>query len=118
MSNKQRASIRSRKRSNRQSPADQGQLMMDSIYNSVDPDVKYHFDQIFQVECPLCANITRGDDRLTMTAAILLEALLEKQGKGTPNGINRVHMRMGKRFFHLLSPVMQKRFRAEYPHAH
>lgn len=31
--------------------------------------------------------------------------------------LDRVHMRMGVRFFHLLSPVMKKRFCAEYPQA-
>ena len=82
----------------RSSSADEGRLLMDAIYESKDPVVRRYYSQVVEEEnAVLAATIERGE-------AWSMSAYLD-----------RVHMRMGMRFLHLLSPVMQQRFHAEYP---
>ena len=90
---KSRVRIRSQKRSKREHPDDRGRLLMDAIYRSTDPEVDNYYKQVVKEE-----------QDAVQTASLSIDAYLD-----------RVHMRMGARFFQKLSPVMQKRFCAEYP---
>lgn len=96
-----RTRIRSQKRSKREHPDDRGRLLMDAIYESSDPEVQSYYRQVIREEdhCLVC-KIVNGE-----------------KGWNVDDMLDRVHMRMGVRFFHLLSSVMQRRFRAEYPQA-
>lgn len=97
---KARTRIRSQKRSKREHPDDRGRLLMDAIYESNDPEVQRVFHQVMKEEdMVLKAQIRQGEEW------------------SMDSYLDRVCMRMGKRFFHLLSPVMQKRFQKKYPQA-
>lgn len=89
---------RTRKRSRKVHPLDKDRLIMDAIYCSDSPEVQEFYRQVIKEEdMMLKEQISRGE-------TWNVDAYLD-----------RVHMRMGARFIHLLSPAMQQRFRAEYP---
>ncbi len=96
-------SIKSRQRTRKRSrskahPLDKGRLIMDAIYCSRSAEVQDFYRQVLKDEdITLKEQISRGE-------TWSVDAYLD-----------RVHMKMGQRFIHLLSPVMQQRFRAEYP---
>lgn len=89
---------RTRKRSRKVHPLDKDRLIMDAIYCSNSAEVQEFYRQVVKEEdMTLKEQISRGE-------TWSVDAYLD-----------RVHMKMGQRFIHLLSPVMQQRFRAEYP---
>lgn len=81
-------------------PDDADRLIMDAIYNSRSPEVKLYYRQVVQEENLLAKSQIEREETWNVDAYL-----------------DRVHMRMGARFFDLLPPVMQQRFRAEYPTA-
>lgn len=95
------ARINKKRRSKRKvHPLDQDRLIMDAIYCSKKAEVQDYFRQVsLEEDAAAKAHIERG-------GAFDMDAHLD-----------RVHMRMGERFFHLLSPVMQRLFLKEYPQA-
>lgn len=95
---KTRARIRSQKRSKREHPDDRGRLIMDAIYTSSQPEVQNFYRQVMKEEDMALKDQIRQGHTWSMDSYL-----------------DRIHMRMGKRFFHLLPPVMQKRFQKEYP---
>lgn len=93
-----RTRIRSQKRSKREHPDDRGRLIMDAIYTSSQPEVQNFYRQVMK------------EEDLT-----LKEQIRKGQTWSMDSYLDRIHMRMGKQFFHLLPPIMQKRFQQEYP---
>ena len=79
-------------------PVDEGRLVMDAIYGSRSLEVQGFYRQVIEEED------ARAAERIECGGTWSVSDYL-----------NRVHMRMGQRFFHLLSPLMQQRFRQEYP---
>ena len=90
---------RTRKRS-RKHPLDKNRLIMDAIYCSNSAEVQEFYRQVLKEE-----------------DMVLKEQISRSETWNVDAYLDRVHMRMGARFIHLLSPVMQQRFRAEYPRA-
>ena len=71
---------------------------MDAIYGSSKPEVKNFYRQVVKEE-----------------DMVLSDQICSGATWSVSEYLDRVHMRMGKRFFHLLPPIMQMRFRQEYP---
>lgn len=89
---------RTRKRSRKVHPLDKNRLIMDAIYCSDSAEVQEFYRQVLKEE-----------------DMVLKEQIIRGETWNVDAYLDRVHMRMGARFIHLLSPVMQQRFRAEYP---
>lgn len=79
---------------------DRDRLNLDAIYESKNFEVQSFYRQVIEEEDALAATVITRGETWNMGAYL-----------------NRVHMRMGARFFHLLAPVMQQRFMDEYPAA-
>lgn len=93
---KPRIRTRSNKRSKRE--VSKGRLVMDAIYGSSKPEVENFYRQVVQEE-----------------DLMLSDHICSGKTWSVSEYLDRVHMRMGKRFFHLLPPIMQLRFQREYP---
>lgn len=91
-------STSNRTRKKKPYPLEKKPLVMDAIYLSEDPEVDTYYSQVVKEEQnALESKVNQGE-----TWAV-------------DSYLDRVHMRMGVRFFRKLSPIMQKRFCAEYP---
>ncbi|MDR2744414.1 MAG: hypothetical protein LBB66_04370 [Desulfovibrio sp.] len=102
-------------RSQGNTPAkDDTYLQLDRISGSKDPEVEKYYDKVYEEEFAkyfdwLDAHSTPDGRNLRDDVPGGESARQHKMA------MDRVHARVGHRFIHLLSPLMQQRFREDFP---